>query len=59
MLCFVDADWQWFAKPFSIHGVLVTWPRAARRQLVQPGPCPPATVVRIAARLDQRLRPAA
>ena len=25
MLCFVDADWQWFAKPFELDGVLVTW----------------------------------
>ena len=51
MLCFVDAEWQWFAKPFELGGVLVTWPRAARESLVQPGPHPPDTVARIAAHL--------
>lgn len=59
MLCFVDAEWQWFGGPFELGGVLVTWPRAARERLVQPGPYPPETVARIAAQLDHRLRPAA
>jgi hypothetical protein len=31
-LCFVEADLGWFAKPFSIDGVLVTW----RRELLAP-----------------------
>ena len=25
-LCFVNADWGWFAKPFSMSGVWVAWP---------------------------------
>ena len=25
-LCFVNSDWGWFAKPFSLSGVWVTWP---------------------------------
>jgi hypothetical protein len=25
-LCFVNSDWGWFAKPFSLGGVWVTWP---------------------------------
>lgn len=58
VLCFVDADWRWFAKPFELRGVLVTWPRAARELLVRPGPYPPPTVEAIAARLEDRLRPA-
>lgn len=58
MLCFVDADWQWFAKPFELGGVLVTWPRAARERVSTPGPLPSETIERIAARLDQQLRPA-
>ncbi len=58
MLCFVDADWQWFAKPFELDGVLVTWPRAAREWISSPGPLPSETVERIATRLDQQLRPA-
>ena len=24
-LCFTDAEWGWFAKPFSLNGVWVTW----------------------------------
>ena len=24
-LCFVNSEWGWFAKPFSLHGVWVTW----------------------------------
>jgi hypothetical protein len=58
VLCFVDADWRWFAKPFELRGVLVTWPRAARELLVRPGPYPPPIVERIASTLEDRLRPA-
>ena len=58
MLCFVDAEWPWLAKPFELRGVVVTWPRAARELLVRSGPCTPATVGLIAARLAERLRPA-
>jgi nuclease-like protein len=25
-LCFVNSEWGWFAKPFSMSGVWVTWP---------------------------------
>ncbi|HEX2783995.1 MAG TPA: nuclease-related domain-containing protein [Ilumatobacteraceae bacterium] len=25
-LCFVNAEWGWFAKPFSMSGVWVAWP---------------------------------
>lgn len=58
MLCFVDGDFAWFARPFELATVLVTWPRAARERLVQPGPFGAATIAEVAARLDQRLRPA-
>lgn len=58
MLCFVDAGWQWFAKPFELDGVVVTWPRAAREQIGSPGSIPGQTIALIAARLDQQLRPA-
>jgi hypothetical protein len=54
----VDADWQWFAKPFELDGVVITWPRAAREQIGSPGPLPGQTIALIAARLDQQLRPA-
>ena len=58
VLCFVDTDWRWFASPFELDGVLVTWPRALRELLVRPGPYALATVERLSARLDERLRPA-
>ena len=25
-LCFVNSEWGWFPKPFSMSGVWVTWP---------------------------------
>ncbi|MEO8264605.1 MAG: hypothetical protein ABI706_03745, partial [Ilumatobacteraceae bacterium] len=25
VLCFVNSEWGWFAKPFSVSGVWVTW----------------------------------
>lgn len=34
----VETDWRWFASPFELDGVLVTWPRALRELLVRPGP---------------------
>lgn len=37
-LCFIGADWTWFAKPFPIDGVLVAWGKAIRERLVAPGP---------------------
>jgi hypothetical protein len=58
VLCFVDAEWRWFASPFELRGVLVTWPRAARELLVRPGPYPAEAIGLIGARLDERLRPA-
>ena len=58
MLCFVGAEWRWFAKLFELDGVLVTWPKMARELLVRPGPYAPATVETIAAMLGERFRPA-
>jgi hypothetical protein len=37
-LCFIEADWALFAKPFAIDGVLVAWGEAIRERLVAPGP---------------------
>ncbi len=58
VLCFVDADWPWFSKPFELRGVLVAWPKAMRELLVRPGALQPATVDLLVARLEDRLRPA-
>jgi hypothetical protein len=32
-LCFIEADWSLFAKPFVVDGVLVAWPKAIRQRL--------------------------
>jgi hypothetical protein len=58
MVCFVDAQWGWFAKTIELGGVLVTWPKAMREVLVAPGPFGTETVATMAARLDRALRPA-
>ncbi len=58
VLCFVDADWRWFSKPFELQGVLVTWPKALPELLVRPGALQPAAVDPLVARLEDRLRPA-
>lgn len=36
-LCFIGADWTWFAKPFSVDGVVVAWGKALRQRLVASG----------------------
>ncbi len=58
VLCFVDADWRWFSRPFELNGVLVTWPKAMGELLVRPGALQPAAVDLLVARLEDRLRPA-
>ncbi len=58
MICFVDAEWSLFARPFELGGVLVTWPQAARELLVRPGPRSPVEIDLLAARLEAGLRPA-
>ncbi len=58
VLCFVGSDWGWFARPFEIHGVVVTWPSAVRALLARPGPCGTERMERVAAALEERLRPA-
>jgi hypothetical protein len=57
-LCFVDAEWGWFAKPFRCHEVLVAWPGALREMLTKPGSYTPEGSELVAAQLDRRLRPA-
>lgn len=37
-LCFVDAEFRLFAKPFEVGGVLVSWGKALRERMVAAGP---------------------
>jgi hypothetical protein len=59
VLCFVDAEWGLFAKPFEIDGVLVAWGKALRERLAQPGPYKPEGIAAMVAQLEKRLKPAA
>ncbi len=49
VLCFTDAEWGIFAKPFEIDGVLVTWAAKLIEAAKAPGPCDP-TVIDLVAR---------
>jgi|HubBroStandDraft_6_1064221.scaffolds.fasta_scaffold775171_2 hypothetical protein len=37
-LCFVDAEWSLFAKPFMLDGVSVGWAKALGERLLADGP---------------------
>lgn len=56
-LCFVDADWALFAKPFAVDGVLVTWGKALRERLTAPGSLDHASRVAIQRTLAQAFPP--
>ncbi len=58
MLCFVGSDWGRFAKPFEVHGVVVTSPSAATELVARPGSYAARSVEQMAARLERSLRPA-
>lgn len=51
VLCFVDSDWGWFAKPFRFDNVWVTWPKELCRMVLRTGPLNAEDVERIARRL--------
>lgn len=58
LLCFVDAEWGWFAKPFTLDGVTVAWPKATAEMLRQPGTLNPGQVQQVANHLASQLPPA-
>jgi hypothetical protein len=55
VLCFLDADWGFFPKAFTIDGVLVTWGKELRRRLAEPGPIDTVGIDALAAALDRSL----
>jgi len=55
-LCFVDAEWSLFAKPFQLQSVWIGWGRALAERLRAPGALEPEHVRLIAAHLASRLR---
>lgn len=55
-LSFVDAEWPaFFAKPFQLDGVWVSWPRKLPDLIAAPGPLAEDDVERIARLLAERL----
>jgi hypothetical protein len=57
-LCFTDATWKFFAKPFRIGNVWVTWADALAELIGKPGPLVRQDVLRVATQLAGTLRSA-
>lgn len=57
-LCFTDASWQLFRRPFKIRDVWVIWADALTRALAAPGPLSDGDVIQTALGLAETLRPA-
>lgn len=49
VLCFVDAEWSLFARPFVLGQVHVAWPTATAQLVGRPGPLAPDAVSSLAA----------
>lgn len=58
-LCFVEADWRLFAKPFQVDGVWITWPAKLVEMIEAPGPLSADQVREIASRMASALPPEA
>ncbi|HLW45705.1 MAG TPA: nuclease-related domain-containing protein [Acidimicrobiales bacterium] len=54
VICLVGADWDWFARPFQLDGVRVTWPRRLGRLLLTPAVLSDAEIEHLGALLARR-----
>ena len=57
-LCFVDAEWSLFAKPFALDGVWIGWAKALGTRLQTEGALAPEHVQLLARRVAEALPPA-
>ena len=57
-LCFVDTDLGWFAKPFAINRVSITWGRKLIEPMLEPAHLDPPTIEQLTGFLAGRLRSA-
>ena len=57
-VCFIEADWKLFPKPFQQNAVWVTWPQILVKMISKPGPLAPADVAGVANHLVSALPPA-
>jgi hypothetical protein len=55
VLAFVDAEWGWFAKPFVVDGVWVTWSNSLADMISVEGSASLEEILRIANRLAEAL----
>jgi hypothetical protein len=51
VLCFIDSEWGWFARPFQFKGVWVTWPKELCRMILRTGSLDSGQVEVVASRL--------
>lgn len=54
-LCFTNADWRFFSRPFSIEGVWIGWPRALATAVRVSRVLDPPSVATLAQHLDAQL----
>jgi Nuclease-related domain len=57
-LCFVNAEWSLFAKPFALESVWIVWPKALGKSLLADGELEPQHVMTLAQRVAGALPPA-
>jgi hypothetical protein len=55
VICFQDAGWAWFTKPFQLKGVWVCWPEAAAELVQRDGMLTPDQVCTVLAHLVTEL----
>ncbi len=58
-VCFTDADWGLFTKPFQLKGVFVTGPNTLARRIAAEGPLSPHAIEETASKLAVALPPKA
>ncbi|MHB8189451.1 MAG: nuclease-related domain-containing protein [Ferrimicrobium sp.] len=56
-ICFTDAEWGIFAKPFTIRGVLVSDPNALVRRISEPGTLATDVIEEVAGHLSEAFPP--
>jgi len=54
-VCFTDAEWKLFAKPFTLKGVFVSGPNALARRIAETSMLNAAQIQEVAVRLSERL----
>jgi len=56
-VCFTDADWGWFAKPFTLQGVFVSGPNGLARRIAEEELLTPEQIQGVARHISEKLPP--